>query len=112
MEHNEIDQAVIALFKSAEEMYGEAMERFWFYEDEICPCCKKRSIDSIKMGKDLALSLNAFMYRDLNTLIAYFLCSYCVTDLLRADKAQKKKYHTLEENLKSAYHDYLKSEAS
>ena len=112
MEQNNIDNAIIELFKKADEMYGDAIESFWFYEGESCPCCKKRKIDSLSMGKNLALSLNAFMYRELNTLIGYLLCNRCITDLLGKGDRQKNMYYSLEQNLKNAYHEYLKSQAS
>jgi len=112
MDDNILEDMLVELFAKSKEMYGDAIENFWFYDGDNCPCCNKRKIDAVKMGKDLALSLNAFMYRDMNTLIGYLLCSYCVTDLFGNEVKQKSMYKYLEQNLKDAYHDHLKSSAS
>lgn len=112
MKENNIEDALVELFAKCKERYGDEIENFWFYEGEKCPCCNKRKIDALTMGKDSALSLNAFMYWDMNTLIGYLLCSRCITDLFRGNDSQKKMYGHLEQNLKDAYHDHLKSSAS
>lgn len=112
MEKNNIEDILFELLNKANEMHGDAVEKVWFYEGELCPCCNKRKIDVLKMGQDSALSLNAFMYREMNTLIGYFLCRRCVTDLFAGNPDQKNKYKMLEETLKNEYHNHLKSSAS
>lgn len=112
MDKEFVDNILFELLSKADEMYGDAVEKIWFYDDDLCPGCRKRKIDAVVMGKDSALSLNAFIYRELNTLIGYFLCSYCVTNIFAKGEKQKDLYHNLEENLKNAYHEHLKSEAS
>jgi hypothetical protein len=112
MEDNNIEAALFELLSRTNEMYGDAVEKIWFYDGELCPFCQKRKIDSLKIGEDLTLSLNAFMYRDMSTLIGYFLCSQCITDLLGSTVNQKILYDNLELKLKDAYHDHLKSQAS
>ena len=112
MDKEFIDNILFELLSKGNEMYGDAVEKIWFYDGELCPSCNKRKIDALIMGEESALSLNAFMYRDLNTLIGYFLCSYCVTNLFGKGDKQKILYDQLEENLKTAYHDHLKSQAS
>ena len=112
MKENNLDDALIELLMKTREMYGDSIETFWFYDGDLCPCCNKRKIDALKMGNDLALSLNGFMYRDMNALIGYLLCSYCVTDVFAKGDKQKGLYQKLEENLKNAYHDHLKLSAS
>lgn len=112
MEVNYIEAALLELLKKSNEMYGDAVEKIWFYEGDICPFCQKRKIDSLKIGQDLTLSLNAFMYHDMSTLIGYFLCSQCITDLLGSTVNQKKLYEKLEQNLIAAYHEHLKSRSS
>jgi len=112
MEKSNIEDLLFELLGKANEMYGDAVEKIWFYDGVICPFCNKREIDALKMGKESALSLNAYMYHELNTLIGYFLCSRCITDLLGSTVQQKSNYEKLEQNLKIAYHDHLKLSAS
>lgn len=113
MEYNEeITAALYELFSNAEKMYGDALENYWFYESEICPCCNKNKIDLLAMGNNFALSLNGYMYRDLNTLIAYLLCSRCIVELFRKDKRSKVLYKEIEKALKQAYSEHLKSKSS
>jgi hypothetical protein len=111
-DNNEITAALYELFSNAEKMYGDALENYWFYESEICPCCNKNKIDPLAMGHELALSLNGYMYRDLNTLIAYLLCSRCIVELLRKDKRSKVLYKKIEAALKKEYSEHLKSKSS
>jgi hypothetical protein len=108
-----IIEAMHQLFSHAQEMYGDAVESFWFHESEVCPCCKKNKINNLNSGKDSLMSLNSFIYRDMNVLIIYFLCIPCVTRL-PVTKGQKQKdlYDSIEQNLKDAYHKYLESLAS
>jgi hypothetical protein len=112
MEKNKIEAALFELLKNANERYGDEVEHIWFYDGDICPCCNKRNIDALNMGSESALSLNAYMYHELKTLIGYFLCSQCITDLLVSTVQQKSKYEKLEQKLKDVYHDHLKSSAS
>lgn len=112
MDKEFVGNILLELLNKADEMYGDAVEKIWFYDEDLCPACRKRKIDALVMGKETALSLNAFIYRELNTLIGYFLCSYCVTNIFAKGDKQKDLYLTLEANLKNGYHDYLKSEAS
>jgi hypothetical protein len=91
LEYNEeITAALYELFSNAEKKYGDALENHRFYESDICPCCIKNKIDPLTMGNKLALSLNGYIYRDLNTLIACLLCGNCIVELLRKDKRSKK----------------------
>jgi hypothetical protein len=107
-----IEDALFELLTHAKENYGDKVEKIWFYDGELCPLCNKHKIDVLVMGKEAALSLNAFMYHDMRTMIGYFLCSSCITDLLGASVQQKNMYNRLEENLKNAYQDHIKSLAS
>ena len=112
MEKSNIEDLLFELLGKANEMYGDEVERIWFYDGELCPNCNKRKIDVLKMGEESALSLNAYMYHEMNTLIGYFLCSRCITDLLGSTVQQKSNYEKLEQNLKNAYHDHLKLSTS
>ena len=106
------ENILFELLSKGNEMYGDAVEKIWFYDGKICPFCNKREIDALKMGEESALSLNAYMYHQMNTLIGYFLCSRCITDLLGRTVQQKSNYEKLEQNLKNVYHDHLKLSAS
>jgi hypothetical protein len=112
MNENNFDDALIELFVKSREMYGDKIDTFWFFDGDLCPSCNKRKIDAVVMGKESSLSVNGFMYHDMNTLIGYFLCSYCVTNLFAKGDKQKDLYHNLEENLKAAFHEHLKSQSS
>ena len=112
MEDNpEIISAVYALFDNAKRMYGAVVENYWFYDSENCPACS-RKIDTLQLGEKSAISLNSFTYRDLNTLIAYFLCGRCAKEIFRKSKQSKIIYPKLEENLKKAYTEFIKGSAS
>jgi hypothetical protein len=111
-EINPLKDAIDALFFKALNLYGDAIEKFWIYEDKICPCCKIRKIDPFEREGGPAMSLNSFMFRDMNVLIAYFLCGKCINLLLKKGKKGVKEYNSIEETLKVAYCDSLKSEAS
>ena len=112
MDKEFIDNILLELLNKADEIYGEKVDKIWFYDGVNCPFCNKREIDALKMGEESALSLNAYMYHEMNTLIGYFLCSRCITDLLGSIVQQKSNYEKLEQNLKNAYHDHLKLSAS
>jgi len=112
MEDNpEIINAVYQLFDNAKNLYGDAIENYWFNDSENCPACGK-VIDIFQFGAQSALSLNAFIYRDMNTLIAYLLCGKCAKELRRQSKNSKSIYKNLEENLKNSYTNFVKQSAS
>lgn len=103
--------AVYELFDNAKRMYGDSIENYWFNDSEICPACGKK-IDIFKFGKETAISLNGYMYRDMNALIAYLLCGRCATEIFRKSKKSKSIYKNLEENLQKTYTEFMKSSAS
>ncbi len=110
-ENSNIIEAVYQLFDNAKKQYGDAIENYWFNDSETCPACTKK-IDTFQFGKKSAISLNAFIYRDMNTLIAYFLCSRCAKEIFKKSKQSKMIYTNLEENLKNAYTGFIKHSAS
>lgn len=112
MDKEFIDNIRLELLNKADEIYGEKVDKIWFYDGKICPFCNKREIDALKMGEESALSLNAYMYHEMNTLIGYFFYRRCITDLLGNTVQQKSNYEKLEQNLKNAYRDHLKLSAS
>lgn len=111
---NQLIAAMYELLDKAREMFGDKVESFWFNDTENCPGCIKRKIQLIGGDKDsLLLSLNSFMYHDMNVMIIYLLCGRCLVNLTSSQgKKQKELYKSLEDNLKKAYHDYLSSIAS
>ena len=112
MEDNpEIVEALYQLFDNAKNQYGDAIENYWFNDSENCPACGK-NIDAMQLGHKSALSLNAFIYRDMNTLIAYLLCGKCAKEIFRKSKQSKSIYKNLEENLKLNYTEFIKHSAS
>lgn len=112
MENNsEIVETLYQLFDNAKNQYGDAIENYWFNDSEVCPACSKK-IDVFKFGEKSALSLNAFIYRDMNTLIAYLLCGRCAKEIIRKGKNAKSIYKDLEENLKLNYTEFIKHSAS
>lgn len=106
-----IIEAVYKLFDNAKNLYGDAIENYWFNDSENCPACG-RKIDAIQLGEKSAVSLNAFIYRELNTLIAYFLCGKCAKEIIRKSKLSKAIYKNLEERLKNSYTKFIKQSAS
>lgn len=107
----QVISAVYELFDNAKRMYGDSIENYWFYDSEHCPACGKK-IDIFKFGKENAISLNGYMYRDMNVFIAYLLCGRCATEIFRKSNKSKIIYKNLEENLKNAYAQFMKSSAS
>ncbi|MEO8233281.1 MAG: hypothetical protein ABI638_13435 [Ignavibacteriota bacterium] len=110
-DNSEIVEALYQLFDNAKNQYGDAIENYWFNDSEDCPACSKR-IDAFKFGEKSALSLNAFIYRDMNTLIAYLLCGKCAKEIFRKSKQSKSIYKILEDNLKLNYTEFIKHSAS
>lgn len=110
-ENSKIIEAVFQLFDNAKRQYGDTIENYWFNDSKLCPACNKK-IDIFRFGEKSAISLNGFIYRDLNTLIAYFLCSRCAKEIFRKSKQSKIIYPKLEENLKKAYTEFIKGSAS
>lgn len=113
MNHSDDYQDLINFyFYKTKELYGDAVDSFWMYEKEICPCCSKRKIDRFKLGDELLVSLNAYCYRDMRVLIGYLLCGTCITELVHEGKQQKKLYQQLENKLKKEYLNDIKSTSS
>ena len=102
--------AVDKMLSLCKTQYGDAVKAFWFYEAETCPCCTKRQVGTVKYKHEDAVSLNAFMYREMGVLIGYLLCGVCVTDLLRTSKKRQAIMHAhIEQSLIDGYHKHLTS---
>jgi ssDNA-binding Zn-finger/Zn-ribbon topoisomerase 1 len=110
-DESDYTHAVMQLFEAAQAQYGDAIESHWFYESENCPACNKQ-IDTLQLGEKTALSINAYIYRDTNTLIAYILCGRCAKEIIRKSKLSKKIYKDLEQKLKDSYTKFIKQSAS
>jgi hypothetical protein len=106
-EFSPVKEALDSLFFNALNSYGDVIEKFWIYESEICPCCNTRKIDTPERKNSQSMSLNSFMYRDMNVLIAYFLCSKCIFTLIKKGQKGIKEYKSIEETSKKAYCDSL-----
>ena len=52
------------------------------------------------------------MYRDMNTLIAYLLCSNCASEIFKKRNKSKTIYPEIEESLKSSYLEFVKKSSS
>ncbi len=111
---NPLIAAMYELLDRAREMFGDKVKSFWFNDTDNCPNCLKQKIQLTDGGKDsLQLSLNSFIYHDMNVMIIYLLCGRCLVNLTTSrGKKQKELYKSLEDHLKKAYHDYLSSIAS
>ena len=88
--------------------YGKSIKTYWFYDDDLCPCCAKRRTETFKYKHKEALSLNAFMYHELGVLIGYALCGICAADLLKSSKKHQALMHeSIERHLIEAYHKHM-----
>jgi hypothetical protein len=98
-------EKMISLCKA---QHGESIKAYWFYKEDLCPCCAKREIDLFKFQHEDAFSLNAFMYNERSVLIGYALCRVCVMDLRQASKKRVAVMHDqIEKHLIEAYHKHL-----
>jgi hypothetical protein len=105
-----INDAIAQMFLLTRAQFGDAVKSFWFNDSGICPGCG-RQVGVVKhKGKD-ALSLNAFIYRDVGVLIGYFLCQRCMKEVFRTAKRtpgqQGPRHDTIEANLRAAYQQYM-----
>jgi hypothetical protein len=98
-------EKMISLCKA---QYGESIKAYWFYKEDLCPCCAKREVGLFKFKHEDAFSLNAFMYDEMSVLIGYALCRVCVADLRQASKKRVAVMHDrIEKHLIEAYHKHL-----
>lgn len=99
----------LALMKA---QFGNAAEKFWFYESDLCACCMIRPIDDMVYQGKRSVSLNGYMYRAKGVLIGYFLCGSCATSVMtiaQSGAKTSKKHQAIEANLISAYEHYISS---
>ena len=90
--------------------FGNAVKAYWFYDEELCPCCSSRPGGEITYNKQKALSINAFMYRERGVMIAYLLCGECANEIISKQPKEPTSMHkAIEDNLVSAYLRYLNS---
>lgn len=70
-EENSMRDAIDELFLKSLSLYGDAIEKFWIYESEICPCCKTRKLDTLQRDGG-AGHIIKFIY------IQGYECTYCI----------------------------------
>ncbi|HEX7588284.1 MAG TPA: hypothetical protein VF478_08220 [Anaerolineae bacterium] len=88
--------------------HGQSIKTYWFYKNDLCPCCAKRRVEIFKYKREDALSLNAFMYRELGVLIGYPLCGICASDLRNpSKKRQMLMNERIEQHLIEAYQKHM-----
>ena len=105
-----IDDALAQMFLQMHAHFGDAIKSYWFNDSGICPGCG-RQVGVVKhKGKD-AVSLNAFIYREVGVLIGYFLCQRCMKEVFRTAKRtpgqQGPRHDAIEANLMAAYQQYV-----
>jgi len=90
------------------ERYHWSFRTYWLYEGEWCPCCGRRKVEMWATGRQSPLSLNTFLYNEMDVLIGYLLCSVCAMDLLETSKKRQTLMHQqIERCLRAAYHQHL-----
>ncbi|MBI5035398.1 MAG: hypothetical protein HZB51_33140 [Chloroflexi bacterium] len=105
---NPIQAAMEKMLTVCQAQYGNAIKTYWFYAEEICPCCTKRQTLLFKHKNENAVSLNAFMYRERGVLIGYTLCGLCISELLKTSKKRQTLMHeNIEMNLIAAYQKHM-----
>jgi hypothetical protein len=107
-----VDEMLNKLFLQAKAQFGNAIQSFWFHDNDLCPACAQRSIDAMKYEGQNALSLNAFIYRERGVLIGYFLCAACARQIFQSAQVnpytQTPLHAEIERNLIAAYQNHLK----
>ena len=104
----QLSAAMEKMLSLCQAQYGKSIKTYWFYEDDLCPCCAKRKIDVFKYKDQDALSLNAFMCHELGVLMGYALCGICVADLRNTSKKRQALMHEhIEQHLIEAYHKHM-----
>lgn len=100
--------AIEKMLALCEAQYGKSIKAYWFYKEDVCPCCAKRQVDLFKYKHEDVFSLNAFMYNEMSVLIGYALCGVCVADLQKTSKKHLAIMHDrIEKRLIEAYHRHL-----
>ncbi|OFX16643.1 MAG: hypothetical protein A2Z18_10200 [Armatimonadetes bacterium RBG_16_58_9] len=90
--------------------FGDAVKAYWFYDGDLCPCCLLRPVGEMMYDNLKAVSINAFMYRERGVMIAYLLCGQCAEEIIsQSPKEPTSKHKAIENNLISAYLDYVNS---
>ena len=105
-----INNALAKMFLMAHAQFGDSVKSYWFNHTGICPGCGRQAERIKHKGKD-ALSLNAFIYREVGVLIGYFLCQRCAKEVFRTAKQtpgqQGLRHDAIEANLRAAYQRHM-----
>lgn len=100
-------EEIISMMKA---QFGDAAKAYWFYDDELCPCCRKRPGGEMMYKNQKAVSINAFMYRERGVMIAYLLCGQCAEQIMETSPTEPTSMHkAIEINLVNRYLKYVNS---
>lgn len=90
--------------------FGNAAKAYWFYDEDLCPCCLTNPVGEMMYDTKKAVSINAFIYRERDVLIAYLLCGECANTIMKLSPKEPTNMHkAIEINLASAYLRYVNS---
>ena len=105
---NETEQWFNSILDTMKAQFGSAAKHYWVHAEMICPGCGK-PIEEFMVNNKRSMSVNGFMYREKEVLIAYFLCGECAKEILaQSHKYEKTSRHLLiEQTLTEAYNRYL-----
>jgi hypothetical protein len=105
------DKLLEVILTQGKAQFGDAMQSFWFYDDEFCPGCGVRPIDTTKIKGKEAVAINGFIYRPRGVLIGYFLCGTCAAYIhseVKKNPFKETPLHAdIERNLIAKYHKHL-----
>lgn len=107
---SEREVSIDEILKIMTDHFGKAVKSIWVYDGELCPCCRMWEIDFVDHNGEKALSINAYMYRERDVLIAYLLCGRCAGRVIAESLDGPTEMHAaIERNLADAYNRYLNS---
>jgi DNA-directed RNA polymerase subunit M/transcription elongation factor TFIIS len=104
-DNNEITAALYELFSNAEKMYGDALENYWFYESEICPCCNKNKIDPKKIAFLRPDELNPAKYKqiiDKEKLEEINIKNQSTSSVFKCPKCKARKVQIIQKQTRSS----------
>ncbi len=104
----EYAQAILeTMYTQMKAQYGSAIKGRWFYSGAGCPGCGGKIDKFVFEGKENAISVNGFIFRERGILIGYVLCGTCAKKVLNA-KREGALHKIIEGNLIDGYKGYLR----